>query len=439
MLIWPAIQPPVAAHAVELLIPYPFVAVTELMDQRRYRFPVFISHSSKRPETSALLEAVAGELRRRGYHPVYDRAEIRDGDEWATLLRYWLGHCEAAILLLSQEALTNSPWVRYEASLLSWRNALNARFRFITVVLDGIDKVALAQLGPLGLGDRQLVVPQYQDLQAECAGVAARACAAFPDAAHISWVEDRMLAWIEDVASLLRRADPAHVLRAARCLSVEADYLADADIHTWLAARMLLHRPDELVAACEALESLPREMLEQLVERLAPNWVDPGAAASVLALTEPQGPRRLALNVASQDTAEVVVRRAYCSRRGFVLVCVSGVTGEDGGADYHEQVLQAYQRMFNYRGDAAACRRQWDTEQRPIFLGLFKQGLTQQALDAIRDLIDRAALLILTGGPEEPAPVLDQAICSMIDPPFAPDQEINGFNAAQTLRQLCHR
>lgn len=109
---------------------------------------IFISHSSRpRPgeatdeEAQAnwqLLQDTCKELK-----TVYgDRIDIlvdyqglHPGNDWELRLNQWLAECHAAIILFSQRAIQASDWVRKEATILSWRAALDPGFKLFPVLL----------------------------------------------------------------------------------------------------------------------------------------------------------------------------------------------------------------------------------------------------------------------------------------------------------------
>lgn len=56
-----------------------------------------------------------------GYKVLLDRDRLEPGDNWQAKLHGWLGTCDGAVLLLSEDSIC-SDWVRKEATILTWRN-----------------------------------------------------------------------------------------------------------------------------------------------------------------------------------------------------------------------------------------------------------------------------------------------------------------------------
>jgi hypothetical protein len=157
----------------------------------RSRMPalkLFISHSSRlddvahrHPDDDAnwrLLREVCEHLR-RSYGETVDLLgdmRLRTGDDWTARLNVWLQECHAAVFLFSRRALDRSHWVAKEASILSWRNALESRFQMIAITIEGESrKEELAQgfFGCLDFGRIQVshAAHQPQAIAAEIVGV----------------------------------------------------------------------------------------------------------------------------------------------------------------------------------------------------------------------------------------------------------------------------
>lgn len=69
-----------------------------------------------------------------GCNPKLDHLDIAMGDRWRQTIAWWLSACQAAVVLLSEEAIA-SPWVRYELSVLSNRALLERNVRLVLVYL----------------------------------------------------------------------------------------------------------------------------------------------------------------------------------------------------------------------------------------------------------------------------------------------------------------
>src|SRR5690242_4194305 len=121
---------------------------------------IFVSHSSQ--EDKAVLDAIAKAIKehetpegKKTFTLLMDTALLQAGDPWRARINLWLGACDAAVLVLSEKAL-ESPWVVYEASVLSYRNR-GGKFLIIPVLLRDPE-------GKL-LSDRRLDAQQIKEVQ----------------------------------------------------------------------------------------------------------------------------------------------------------------------------------------------------------------------------------------------------------------------------------
>jgi hypothetical protein len=94
---------------------------------------------------------VAGEVG----NPKLDHLDIAEGERWRQTIAWWLSACQVAVVLLSQEAL-DSPWVRYELSVLSGREQLgNVHLVLVYVGMTPDEVHSHPELEPLQLGEIQ--------------------------------------------------------------------------------------------------------------------------------------------------------------------------------------------------------------------------------------------------------------------------------------------
>lgn len=130
---------------------------------------LFISHSTIFDESDAegvhnslVLELC--QLIRAVYHnridPLVDKEGLLPGCEWRKRLHGWLCECDAAIILFSQRARDQSDWVKYEASVLSYRASREPGFTLIPVLLCGQTSAENLEQGfwrAINLAERQSI------------------------------------------------------------------------------------------------------------------------------------------------------------------------------------------------------------------------------------------------------------------------------------------
>ena len=306
------------------------------MDKAR----IFISHSCKDVE---IADAVPFEdeqdprLRRLKYvkilrdevvrllsekHEVLlDRKLLDPGDNWPIKLLRWLGDCDGAVLLLSEDAIL-SKWVLQEATILTWRRRLRQDFKLIPVMLGGLEFDALeaAGFGPLQVNEIQAakVAGQTQLTRAEALALAAVVADGFSQFATTEEQNDMQL-WLEHVAAILSKIQDEKILRrACKPLHISPEDWAHFPDRALTVAHYMLGA--DLKQNREALEAIKfglvahsREAFTALANMLMPMWVDPAAAA---ALADPPSKTHWLAYAINADNSALVAdyaQRAWCS------------------------------------------------------------------------------------------------------------------------------
>jgi len=96
-----------------------------------------------------------------GLEVLVDMHSLEPGQPWPSQLHEMMGYCQAGILLLTKNSI-NSPWVLKEATILTWRKAVEKKFELFVVQDSDIVPIDLqvAKFDPLMLGDIQRVIAQ---------------------------------------------------------------------------------------------------------------------------------------------------------------------------------------------------------------------------------------------------------------------------------------
>jgi hypothetical protein len=115
---------------------------------------IFISHSTKGDAGLKLLTAVAKRLDDMKYGLLLDRKNLVPGGDWYQNVSEWMMACSGAILLLNADA-DKSPYVQYEASVLShrWRTDDGAFKLFVALVDPTPDPARRLTRSKLSQGD----------------------------------------------------------------------------------------------------------------------------------------------------------------------------------------------------------------------------------------------------------------------------------------------
>ena len=301
------------------------------------RTRIFISHSCKDVEIAddVPFEAEADPRKKRLKYARYIRDEVErllgddfevlldrklldPGDRWPIKLLRWLGDCDGAVLLLSEDAI-KSKWVLQEATVLTWRRHLRAGFRLIPVRLGGLADEALkeAGFGPLQISDIQAakVEGTVDFSRAEADALAARIAARFEDMV-LADEDDEMRQWIAEVTRILEPLGDDILARTREPLGIADDDWAHFDDRARTVAHYLLRAG--LQRTSKALERIVTvlsahnaDAFARLADKLLPMWVDPAAAASLAVL--PGGDwHAYALNTDDPEVADDYLRRAWC-------------------------------------------------------------------------------------------------------------------------------
>src|SRR5262249_11324638 len=93
---------------------------------------VFFSHSTDKgtPER-AILAALVDKLR-GDYAILLDRETLVPSEDWRSTLNVWIGSCDAAVILVTQQSVA-SEFCQYEWSILSYRRRVRPQFLVIPI------------------------------------------------------------------------------------------------------------------------------------------------------------------------------------------------------------------------------------------------------------------------------------------------------------------
>lgn len=283
----------------------------------------------------------------------FDRKRLAPGDEWELAIVAALHRCEAAVLLLTPDAL-ESPWVLREATVLGDRRGRWPGLRLVPVLCAGVTHETLARLpywAALDLTRWQPVqaargayrgAPAGQDIRQIVDQVAAQLhdLGTPRDPAQERWTED-VRAFLADLAQRqlkTRLGGAAQVLR----VKVPPDWdgtgierLARALLQTDVAGtdeQGTEHRPlaealGQLIPG-DPLDTPFSEAEKKFCLRLQPLAAPPGAAVAVGAGAGVPG-RPVLLQADNPRLAELAARRASCGEAW--VRPLSGIVGEGPG------------------------------------------------------------------------------------------------------------
>jgi hypothetical protein len=389
---------------------------------------VFISHStSEDPQTAELRDAIARGLESRNYDVLLD-VEIRlPGRPWQLKLARFLGECDAALVLVNEDALDSS-WVRRETNILHWRKTLHPDMVLITVLVNDVTS------GLLRKSDLRYLAED--DVERATTGVpsqeAQRLVEQFPE---IRAADDAVSKWLSNIGVQLNHIqDPSVFGRMASALGLPQEELALLTPglgHLFLASQMLdTHNIERLAnAVAEAwMGGLDRSRARQLADMVLPVWIDRDEARRIVRETDGSTRRVVILNVHSPQIGEQYLARAFCV--DMTSYFAAGVPGEeDAEGPLLEQCEQAVKYYVGLDPHEELDHPEEPRESGRFFLVLDARkcdlAMVHRVVAHLRDRVPWLHVLVIPGRgvntrerwPGDPDEVL------VLDPPFGQNHE----------------
>jgi len=265
---------------------------------------IFISHSA-RPRASEAADAQAQANWRLlqdtrevlaaqhgdAIEILVDDQDLQPSDCWEQCLDEWLYDCHAAIVLLSRRAVGESNWVRKEATILSWRAAVEPEFALFPVLLDGLTPADLEQDDYF----RMLGISRWQFVQAAAcaqdilAGVKPRLDALVALKRTSLTPFGRLVTAVEMVLAKEVDEDTLRALWINNHLSDTPPRFTGPDRARCFARGLALYLFSEGEKALERFRDIldalmprpPRERAEEMFKYIRALWVDIGAAGVI--------------------------------------------------------------------------------------------------------------------------------------------------------------
>jgi hypothetical protein len=328
---------------------------------------LFLSHSSHAQGSVKNLEAVVEALKNRKITVLYDKREIKTGDEWRERIHAMLAGCDAAAFLLTDDALA-SKWVLKEAHILLWRRSRSTDFQILPVST-GVDDDAACTASDVWreLKELKCGCAQHADDVAEIIAVTLQSLADDLDPTPL----ELMAGDIEQY--LAKRVPATRMQRALQELGEDVPW--DADGRTGALAfrigRWMLAQPPP---ALETMAAKLKQLVTQhhraaLIEYVLPLWVDPEAAAWLTPAGEPP-PGRHAVAIACdrpEDTVDHFLRRAHMPDEPPPLLWMTAAGDGPDAADIDAELKVVVAKHLKRRSRRTprpidverACARPW--------------------------------------------------------------------------------
>lgn len=402
---------------------------------------VFISYSSEDPESRSLrdtlAEALEAEPERFGL--LIDNRTLGPGDAWRARINLWVGGCDAAVVLLSREAL-KSPYVIYENSVLSYRAGFDPSLLIIPVLLDDVKVEDLKRglLWPAQLDERQVVSgDDPQEIVRKVQGRLSQAQRCITPTP----VERRA----QRLAELFKELSQSELLEASREIDLDLEpWSLHGDLQLSLALQLQSVGMEAAGPALKAIrrylpETVRADRMRRIVELVASSWVDARSAARLAKLMdEEQKDRSVGVNGRRTWTAKMYVHSARGeSRATWYFVPCNGIFGEEAVETLKRNLREALVHEIEPEPrdaegllkDLAAFERAKD----PVVVAFHHTRITRPLLTELRQEFPSVIFFVLTGGALPPS---EEATLEALIPQLEPGDEDASFDRYDELERL---
>lgn len=383
---------------------------------------VFVSHSSQ--EDQAVLTAIADAIKARSNLSLLMDTELLDaGDPWRARINLWLGGCDAAVLVLSEKAL-ESPWVVYEASVLSYRNR-GGNFLIIPVLLrDPQGKL---------LSDRRLDAQHIKETQTiisdDAAAIAQRVIDALPEDGG-----DRPIDAIVEQFSVILDTVPAALLqKAADKLHTPLPWEPGEDPVGVFVEKLIGASTQEAAAALFQLSGHFKkdpDRIEEMVNLVAASWINPKALTLLPEVSQAISGRAVALNAQMQDTAEIYHLAASGGDISWHFIRSGPDASGKGNAepvvppaqDIRDLVEQDLCEHLHCTKETLQQELE-DYAVHTFVVGIAAEGFTDALIEELQKAFPRVTFFFITGSHAVPAAAVERRLVTPITPDLVQAEE----------------
>ena len=388
---------------------------------------VFVSHSSQ--EDQAVLTAIADAIEaRKDLTLLMDTELLEAGDPWRARINLWLRACDAAVLVLSEKAL-QSPWVVYEASVLSHRKG-NSDFLILPVVLRDPE-------GKL-LSDRRLDAQNIKAIQAiiadDPATIARRVLDALPKDAGERPI-DRI---VDQFEIILDTVPPALLKRAADKLHTKlpwAPELDDDKIRLFV-EKLVGAKTEEAAAALVQLSGHFKkhdpDRIQEMVNLVAASWINPKALTLLPEVSKAVWGRAVALNAELQTTAKTYhVAASVTDNSWHFIASGPDATGKGNdepvasplAQDICELVEQDLCAYIKCTADELSDLLATQSVVHTFVVGISAVGFTDGLIEEVEKKFPHVTFFFITGNYAAPATATERRLVTPITPDLVPSEE----------------
>lgn len=402
---------------------------------------VFISYATECPysvEATALLHASLG-TEECGYDPFVDRLEIMGGDNWKEEILWHLWESEIVIFLYSTEAL-QSEWVQFETSAIAFRHVRQKDMLVLPVLLEGVSSDQLKQgfFSPTYFSTIQGI--RWTDKDLGKLPLRVEEVVQLIKDKYPPTRKSREDPWVKCVADHLSKAGQGHFEACAGHLGVTVNgkYSHGRRDHLNVAAQFMLAYLDhkKVVHALRELKShIPKEAQKELLDDIAPQWVDPVAASEVpTTMGKAAGSRVIAINCVSGELAVDYVHKGMGGHKQ-VTICACEV-GFDS-----DELLQRFKTAMRDKlcydedeevDDQAVC----DSSTTVFLIAGLNAEADSGLLDGLVKAFPHAALIVVTDLEPKVLPSIQAQNLEYIEPRLDETRLKVGKNFQREIKKI---
>ena len=379
---------------------------------------IFISHSSEDPADSfprELRRALCRKLEENGHTPLVAEGAIEGGELWRPKICHWLARCHGAVILFS-DAAVSSDWVIAESLILCWRRSLYRDLLIVPVLFPGVtlQHTQFHSYTPFQLEEIQALpiakAPRdtASDYEEQIGSIVEDIVTCLGRLSTVN-ASDRMDTWRRRVASYMQSTVDYALIDCERVLGDEDALFCEFGEDRRLAlANLLLHA--DWGRAYQAIRELSPVMLEEqlsrLIKSLVPSVVPLAATRNIVPLSQlPDArDRNIAVRARMQQTARLLINRAFCCDSKVIIISMCEVFGEESAEYIARRYEAAMLRKLRVSPDEARkeeeLKRRIDASNKlgDVWFVLFGEAAIRKGVPKmLRERFREMTFLILCG------------------------------------------
>lgn len=371
---------------------------------------IFISHSARDETARRILFSLYRRLGRQ-FEVLLDKERLRLNDFWRRELHTWMGLCHGAVVLLSKDAVKNSPWVKRESTILGFRREADENFVLIPVLLPPIthEDLTKGDFAPLALNEIQMAEGQSVDAVVDI--VIKRLEPLLERLSNLTALQ-KIQSVLGSLLLEVENKDHTVLIRAAEVLGKSLKWRSDGKYSLQLARELLSSEFEQMMDVLVLLTPYfdDREKVLRVLKQLTPFWVNPDAVAQLPHMHKrPRKQRAVMVNgVEHPFTGRCYIQRACSGTYDWVFAKIIEQMGYEETPevqikliedDIRKQILPQIGLDEEEEGGPVDLDEDFDEREKkePFFI-LAPKDIDDFILTRLRDRYDSFTFFLLGGG-----------------------------------------